>query len=120
MGRSEAGPVVSGSESKSSTTTASSAGGTRTGGVHPASGLAARIGRRGPKDPDSLWGPRYRTETTVFAALIFLVGFAALALVTCLPLAAAGLHGQNLYRPNSEAPGLECGRVPARQGFSRA
>jgi MFS family permease len=33
----------------------------------------------------------------VFPALIFLVGFAALAPVTCLPPAAADLHGQNLY-----------------------
>ena len=94
---------MSGSESKSSTAAAAAsgfpAGETRTDGVNPPPppGPAARSGRRTPKDPDSLWGPRYRTETMVFAALIFLVGFAALALVTCLPLAAADLHGQNLY-----------------------
>lgn len=68
--------------------------------MDPPSRPAAQSGPRGRrtlKDPDSLWGPRYRTETMVFAALIFLVGFAALALVTCLPLAAASLHGQDLY-----------------------
>lgn len=50
-----------------------------------------------PTARTGLFTAAYRGSSLAFAAVNFLVGFAALALVTTMPLAVRALHGLNLY-----------------------
>ena len=50
-----------------------------------------------PVAEDGLFSPRYRGSSLSFAGVMFLVGFAALALVTTMPVAVKALDGLSLY-----------------------
>jgi MFS family permease len=50
-----------------------------------------------PVAEEGLFSPRYRGSSLAFAGVMFLVGFAALALVTTMPVAVRELDGLDLY-----------------------
>lgn len=50
-----------------------------------------------PATGEGLFAPRYRGSSLAFAGVMFLVGFAALALVTTMPVAVRALDGLGLY-----------------------
>jgi MFS family permease len=50
-----------------------------------------------PVTGEGLFSPRYRGSSVAFAGVMFLVGFAALALVTTMPVAVRALDGLGLY-----------------------
>ncbi|MFI7601258.1 MFS transporter [Actinoplanes sp. NPDC049681] len=56
--------------------------------MSPLTAAAARTG---------LFSPRYRGSSLAFGGVTFLTGFAALALVTTMPVAVQALHGLRLY-----------------------
>ncbi|QEV64393.1 MFS transporter [Streptomyces spectabilis] len=62
---------------------------------YAAAGISYQVGLRSPKQPGDC--SPYRAATSCFAAVMFLTGLAALAVVPTLPTAARDLDGVSLY-----------------------